>query len=135
MFMSNVWSNLFTWLIFFSLSLSDICFSEVYHFLFKIYHFLSTDSVICFQCSASSPDEPCVTDTADMANASTRDIFVKNCTDTSPKFDRCMIQTVESGGEKIYYIIYSVNHYMSDYNDNVIIQQLTWTILQIIMVI
>ncbi|BFZ23406.1 hypothetical protein BsWGS_26445 [Bradybaena similaris] len=63
--------------------------------------FGTTEALYCYQCSASSAEESCVTDTGGMANISTRDIYVKDCTDSKRDggWDRCMIQTVEVGGK------------------------------------
>ena len=65
-------------------------------------------SLLCYQCATTSMDGSCITDYSGQVNASRSlsdpdyvdsGYYVKNCTAQNPRWDRCMIETLEQNGE------------------------------------
>ncbi|CAL1537042.1 unnamed protein product [Lymnaea stagnalis] len=59
-----------------------------------------TDALLCYQCAISGADRPCITDMSGFYNTSLKltKKYFKDCTATNPHWDRCVIETAESGG-------------------------------------
>ncbi|XP_059138755.1 uncharacterized protein LOC131927107 [Physella acuta] len=63
------------------------------------------EALLCYQCPATSSNEPCVTDISGMVNTSlgiSRKYF-QNCSESKPTWDRCMIETAQVNRAYVLY--------------------------------
>ncbi|XP_059170659.1 ly6/PLAUR domain-containing protein 1-like [Physella acuta] len=72
--------------------------------VFLVGVFTLSESIMCYQCATTDMSSGCVTDIEGLINVTAGNEssyqYAKNCTDSNPEWDRCMIETWETGGKR-----------------------------------